>query len=47
MITAILLSSAFSFLAGALGGVLLYRNNVEKARNLEAKAKTIADEFKK
>jgi hypothetical protein len=42
-----LLSVAFAFLSGALGGVLLYRNNVEKARILEAKAKTIADEFKK
>jgi len=47
MFTLILLSSAFSFIAGAVGGVLLYRNNVDRARRLEAKAKTIADEFKK
>lgn len=47
MITALLLSSAFSFIAGAVGGVLLYRNNVEKAQRLESKAKTIAEEFKK
>jgi hypothetical protein len=44
---ALLLSSAFSFICGAVGGVLLYRNNVDRARTLEAKAKTIAEEFKK
>jgi hypothetical protein len=44
---ALLLASAFSFIAGAVGGALLYRNNVAKAQRLELKAKTIADEFKK
>lgn len=42
-----LLSVSFAFLAGAFGGALLYRNNVERAQRLESKAKNIADEFKK
>jgi hypothetical protein len=42
-----LCSVAFAFIAGAVGGALLYRNNVERAQRLESKAKTIADEFKK
>lgn len=38
---------ALAYIAGAVTGILVYRNNVDRARSLEAKAKTIADEFKK
>jgi hypothetical protein len=45
MITLLLL--ALSFLAGVAVGALAYRNNASKVSALEAKAKSIADEFKK
>ncbi len=45
MITLIL--SCLSFLAGVAVGALGYRNNAARAASLEAKAKSIADEFKK
>lgn len=42
-----LISIALSFLAGVAVGALAYRNNAEKAKAIEAKAKSIADEFQK
>lgn len=42
-----LLISVLSFFAGVAVGALGYRNNAAKAASLEAKAKSIADEFKK
>ena len=42
-----ILSMALAYIAGAVTGILVYRNNVDRARTLEAKAKTIAEEFKK
>jgi hypothetical protein len=38
---------ALSFLAGVAVGALSYRNNAARAQAIEAKAKTLADEFKK
>jgi hypothetical protein len=32
---------------GAIAGLLAYRNNLDRAKAIEAKAKSIADEFKK
>lgn len=40
-------SIALAYIAGAVTGILIYRNNIDRARTLEAKAKTIAEEFKK
>jgi len=45
MITFILVT--LSFFAGVAVGALSYRNNAAKAQAIEAKAKSIADEFKK
>jgi hypothetical protein len=45
MITIIL--SCLSFLAGVAVGALGYRNNSTRAQALEAKAKNLADEFRK
>lgn len=42
-----LISIALSFLAGVAVGALSYRNNAEKAKAIEEKAKSIADEFSK
>lgn len=36
-----------SFFAGVAVGALAYRNNAAKAAAIEAKAKSIADEFQK
>jgi len=38
---------ALSFLAGVTVGALAYRKNFARAQVLEAKAKTLADEFRK
>lgn len=38
---------AISFLAGVTVGALAYRKNAERAQAIEAKAKTLADEFRK
>jgi UPF0716 family protein affecting phage T7 exclusion len=37
---------ALSFVAGVAVGALSYRNNAARAASLEAKAKSLADEFK-
>ena len=42
-----LIFAVLSFFAGVAVGALSYRNNAAKAQALEAKAKSIADEFKK
>jgi hypothetical protein len=38
---AILLASAFSFIAGAVGGALLYRNNVARLQKTESEGKKL------
>jgi hypothetical protein len=38
---ALLLTSAFSFLAGAVGGALLYRNNVARLQKSETEGKRL------
>ena len=43
---ALLLTAAFSFIAGAVGGVLLYRNNVAKLKATEDKGKALIDALK-
>jgi hypothetical protein len=42
----LLLTSAFSFLAGAVGGALLYRNNVAKLQAKESEGKKLLDALK-
>jgi hypothetical protein len=42
-----LIFCGLSFIAGVAVGALSYRNNAAKAAAIEAKAKSIADEFKK
>jgi hypothetical protein len=42
----LLLTSAFSFLAGAVGGALLYRNNVAKLQSKEAEGRRLLDALK-
>lgn len=37
---------AFAFIAGAVGGILVYRNNVKKLQSAEAKARQLADASK-
>jgi hypothetical protein len=39
--------TALSFLAGFAVGALVYRKNSARAQALEAKAKNLADEFRK
>ena len=41
-----LCSVAFSFIAGAVGGALLYRNNVAKMKATEDKGKALIDALK-
>ena len=43
---ALLLASAFSFIAGAVGGVLLYRNNVARLQKTESEGKRLLDALK-
>jgi hypothetical protein len=43
----IIVFSVLSFIAGVAVGALSYRNNVAKLSAVEAKAKSLADEFKK
>ena len=43
---ALLLASAFSFLAGAVGGALLYRNNVARLQKTESEGKKLLDALK-
>lgn len=38
---------ALFFFSGVTVGALAYRKNAERAKAIEAKAKTLADEFKK
>jgi hypothetical protein len=42
-----LLFLTFSFLAGVAVGALAYRKNASRAQAIEAKAKHLADEFRK
>lgn len=42
-----ILSMALAYIAGAVTGILVYRNNIARAQTIEAKAKSIAEEFKK
>lgn len=41
-----ILSMALAYIAGAVTGILVYRNNVEKARTIEAKAKKVVEDIK-
>jgi hypothetical protein len=43
---ALLLASAFSFIAGAVGGALLYRNNVARLQKTESEGKRLLDALK-
>ena len=42
----LLISHTFCFLAGAVGGALLYRNNVAKLKATEDKGKALIDALK-
>jgi hypothetical protein len=42
----LLLASAFSFIAGAVGGALLYRNNVARLQKTESEGKKLLDALK-
>lgn len=42
-----MITALISFLLGAAVGALVFRNNAARASELEAKAKSIADQFKK
>ena len=41
-----LCSVAFAFIAGAVGGILVYRNNVAKLKSTEDKGKALIDALK-
>jgi hypothetical protein len=41
-----LCSVAFAFLAGAVGGVLVYRNNVQKLQKTESEGKKLLEALK-
>jgi hypothetical protein len=41
-----LCSCAFSFIAGAVGGALLYRNNVARLKRTEDEGKKLLDALK-
>jgi hypothetical protein len=44
----LLLTTAFTcYLAGAVTGILVYRNNVNRLKDAEQKAKTVIDALKK
>ena len=43
---ALLLTAAFSFIAGAVGGALLYRNNVTRLKRTEDEGKKLLDALK-
>jgi uncharacterized protein YneF (UPF0154 family) len=43
----ILVLVAFAFIAGAVGGILVYRNNVKKLQSVESKARELAEAAKK
>lgn len=42
----IIISFLVGVLAGAIGGVLAYRNNLSKAQSVETKAKSLLDILK-
>lgn len=42
----IIISFLAGVLAGAIGGVLAYRNNLAKAQSVEAKGKSLLDALK-
>ena len=41
-----LCSVAFAFIAGAVGGILVYRNNVAKLQKTESEGKKLLDALK-
>ena len=41
-----LCSVAFAFIAGAVGGILVYRNNVAKLQKTESEGKRLLDALK-
>lgn len=41
-----IVSTAFGFLAGAICGILIYRNNIAKMKSSEDKGKAILDALK-
>jgi hypothetical protein len=43
----LIISSVTCYLAGAITGILIYRNNVSKLQAAEQKAKTALDTLKK
>lgn len=43
---ALLLTAAFSFIAGAVGGILVYRNNVARLQKTESEGKKLIDALK-
>lgn len=42
-----MITSALIFAAGIVVGLLIYRNNKAKAEDIEVRAESIADQFKK
>jgi hypothetical protein len=42
----IIISFLVGAAAGAIGGILAYRNNLSKAQSIEAKGKTLLDALK-
>ena len=43
---ALLLTAAFAFIAGAVGGILVYRNNVARLQKTESEGKKLIDALK-
>jgi hypothetical protein len=43
----LIISSVTCYLAGAITGILVYRNNVNRLKDAEQKAKTALDTLKK
>lgn len=41
-----LCSVAFAFICGAVGGILIYRNNISKLQKTEDKGKALLDALK-
>jgi hypothetical protein len=42
-----ILSMALSYVAGAVTGILVYRNNIARAQDIESKAKKAVGELQK